>query len=527
MDLADRKSGRGPRESARRKNQSGIGGLSLESTVKTAEDLPRCDSAEDDMRQPAGGGLRFGISPRQIRSCLRTKTVVLGAVFAACLQLSSTVAADPTVEPSYSTPVQRVARILEQIKARYARPIDDQKLIAGALSGVLKGLDPHSAYLDEEAFRELQRDAHGEYGGLGIESRMQPGFMEVTSVLESTPAYRAGLRPGDRITRIGDTSVAGMSLEQVIAKVRGEPGTRVSLAVVRDGQPDLKVFTLTRETIQGRSVESSVIEPGYAYLRLTQFQSHTGEMMAKGVKRLLEEREGRIAGIVLDLRDNPGGMLSSAVGVAAAFLPPNAPVVGTEGTGSDSNMRLYARTTDYLGDDDADYLEGLPAAVKTLPVVVLVNGESASAAEIVAGALQDNKRATIVGTKTFGKGSIQTVIPFGDGTGMELTTAYYYTPSGRRIQGQGVIPDIVVEPQPIAQREGVAALHAVAVERQSPEPRAATATAACASRNDNEDAASRADGSVTQPPQIGLSGGDCQLERALRLLRSQTSISQR
>jgi len=318
-----------------------------------------------------------------------------------------------------------------------------------------------------------------------------------------------------------------MSLEQVIAKVRGEPGTRVSLAVVRDGQPDLKVFTLTRETIQGRSVESSVIEPGYAYLRLTQFQSHTGEMMAKGVKRLLEEREGRIAGIVLDLRDNPGGMLSSAVGVAAAFLPPNAPVVGTEGTGSDSNMRLYARTTDYLGDDDADYLEGLPAAVKTLPVVVLVNGESASAAEIVAGALQDNKRATIVGTKTFGKGSIQTVIPFGDGTGMELTTAYYYTPSGRRIQGQGVIPDIVVEPQPIAQREGVAALHAVAVERQSPEPRAATATAACASRNDNDAAASRADGSAAQPPQIGLSGGDCQLERALRLLRSQTSISQR
>ena len=453
---------------------------------------------------------------------------MLGAVFAVCLQAPPTVAADPTPETAYSVPVQRIARILEQIKARYVQPIDDQKLIAGALSGVLKGLDPHSAYLDREAFSELQRDAHGEYGGLGIESRMGPSFMEVTSVLESTPAFRAGLRPGDRITRIGDASVAGMSLEQVIAKVRGEPGTRVSLAVVRDGEPEPKVITLMRETIQGRSVESSLIEPDYAYVRLIQFQARTGEMMAKDVRRLLQEREGHIAGIVLDLRDNPGGMLNAAVGVAAAFLPADAPVVITEGTGSDSNMRLYARTTDYLGDDDVDYLEGLPAAVKTLPVVVLVNGESASAAEIVASALQDNKRATVVGTKTYGKGSIQTVIPFGDGTGMELTTAYYYTPSGRRIQGQGVIPDIVVEPQPIAQREGAAAPHAVAVERQESGARLGAAAAAiCASRSDGEGVAVRGDGVAAQPAQIGLSGGDCQLERALRLLRNQTSLSRR
>jgi carboxyl-terminal processing protease len=199
----------------------------------------------------------------------------------------------------------------------------------------------------------------------------------------------------------------------------------------------------------------------------------------------------------------------------------------TEGTGSDSNMRLYARTADYLGDDDADYLEALPAAVKTLPVVVLVNGESASAAEIVAGALQDNKRATIVGTKTYGKGSIQTVIPFGDGTGMELTTAYYYTPSGRRIQGQGVIPDIVVEPQPIAQREGAAARQAVAVERQQSEPRLGASGAICASRTDGDGVAPQADAGAAQPPQIGFSGGDCQLERALRLLRNQTSLSRR
>jgi carboxyl-terminal processing protease len=228
----------------------------------------------------------------------------------------------------------------------------------------------------------------------------------------------------------------------VIAKVRGEPGTRVSLAVLRDGQPEPKVITLMRETIQGRSVEASVIEPGYAYIRLTQFQAHTGEMMAKGVRRLLEQRDGRIAGVVLDLRDNPGGMLSSAVGVAAAFLPPDALIVITEGTGSDSNMRLYARTADYLGDDDADYLEGLPGTVKTLPVVVLVNGESASAAEIVAGALQDNKRATIVGAPTFGKGSVQSVISLPDGSALRLTTAKYFTPGRQVIHQVGVTPNI-------------------------------------------------------------------------------------
>ena len=493
----------------------------MEPVAKTAEHLPHFDSVEDGVRQPPGRR-RSAASRRHVWSCLKTGTVAL-CVVAAWLELSPATAADPAAEASYSTPVQRVARILEQIKARYVRPIDDQKLIAGALSGVLKGLDPHSAYLDAAAFRELQRDAHGEYGGLGIESRMEPDFMEVTSVLESTPAYRAGLRPGDRITKIGDTSVAGMSLEQVVAKVRGEPGTRVSLAVLREGQGEPKVITLMRETIQGRSVESSVIEPGYAYIRLTQFQAHTGEMMAKDVRRLLDQREGRIAGIVLDLRGNPGGMLSSAIGVAAAFLSPEAPVVITEGAGSDSNMRLYARRPDYLGDDDADYLEGLPAAVKTLPIVVLVNGESASAAEIVAGALQDNKRAIIVGTKTYGKGSIQTVIPFGDGTGMELTTAYYYTPGGRRIQGQGVIPDVVVEAQPIAQREGTA-LQTVAVERQTPDARTAPI---CSSGNESEAAAPRAVGNTANPPQIGFSSGDCQLERALRLLRNQTSISQR
>lgn len=351
--------------------------------------------------------------------------------------------------------------------------------------------------------------------------------MEVLTVYRSTPAFRAGLRPGDRIIRVDDVSVAGMRLEQVLAQVRGEPGTPITLAVVRNGELEPQVITLTREAIQGLSVESGVIDPGYAYFRLTQFQSRTGEMLAKDLRHLLNEREGRIAGIVLDLRDNPGGLLDSAVGVSAAFLPPDAPVVITEGAGSDSNMRLYARRADYLDDEGVDYLDQLPAAVKTLPMVVLVNGESASAAEIVAGALQDNKRATIVGTRTFGKGSIQTVIPFGDGTGMELTTAYYYTPSGRRIQGQGVIPDVVVESQPIAQAGGANAPHAVAAERQTSEPHPAAVRATCALRDDGDAAGLRNDGRAAETPQVGPSSTDCQLERALRLLRSLTALSRR
>jgi carboxyl-terminal processing protease len=449
---------------------------------------------------------------------------VVNAAFAALFLLCSPVAADSTSDAAYSDPVRRVASILEQIKARYARPIDDQKLIADAVAGVLKGLDPHSAYLDAEAFSQLQLENRGEYGGLGIEAELQGSAIEVVSVFEETPASRAGLRPGDRIVKVGDASLEGMTLEQAVARVRGEPGTQITLTVVRKADLEPWTLTLTRDAIVGRSVESSVIEPGYAYVRVTRFQSRTGEMMARDIEHLLEEDGGRIAGIVLDLRDNPGGLVRAAVGVSSAFLPAGAPVVSAEGAGKDSELRLYARSNDYLRNNGGDYLQGLPGAVKTLPMVVLVNGGSASAAEIVAGALQDNKRATILGTRTFGKGSIQTVIPLGNGTGMKLTTAYYRTPSGRLLQGKGVVPDVVVELQPIAQAEGAAALHSVAVERQTSEAHAVSAPAVCAPRNDGDAVALRDGGQAAEPPQIGPSGEDCQLERALRLLQNLTSL---
>jgi carboxyl-terminal processing protease len=450
---------------------------------------------------------------------------MLNAAFTALVLLGSAVAADPASDTEYSDPVRHVANILEQIKARYARPIDDQKLVGDAVAGVLKGLDPYSAYLDADAFRQQQLETRGEYGGLGIEGEMQGNAIEVVSVFEDTPASRAGLQPGDRILEIGDASFEGMTLEQAVARVRGEPGTPITLTVVRKGDSERSTLTLTRDTIVGRSVESSVIEPGYAYVRVTRFQARTAEMMVRDIERMLEEDGGRIAGIVLDLRDNPGGLVRVAVGVSSAFLAAGAPVVYAEGAGKDAELRLYARKSDYLRNNGGDYLEKLPAAVRTLPMVVLVNGGSASAAEIVAGALQDNKRATILGTRTFGKGSIQTVIPFGNGTGMKLTTAYYRTPSGRLIQSKGVVPDVVVEPDTIAQGEAPATQHSVAVERQTPERRAGSVPAVCAPRDVDHTAVLGDDGHTAQPPHSGPVGGDCQLERALRLLRSVTSIS--
>ena len=225
--------------------------------------------------------------------------------------------------------------------------------------------------------------------------------------------------------------IVGHSLEQVIEQVRGERGTPVELTVARAGQNDPLAFTLTRELIHGRSVWVSAIEPGYAYARLSQFQVHTPENLVAGLTRVMQPGEERIAGIVLDLRDNPGGLLSAAVGVSAVFLPAGAPVVFTEGMAKDRRCALFAQRTDYLRYGAVDHLQSVPPELKTLPMVVLVNGSSASAAEIVGGALQDNKRATVLGTHTYGKGSVQVVIPFGDGTGMKLTTAYYHTPSGR------------------------------------------------------------------------------------------------
>jgi len=335
------------------------------------------------------------------------------------------------------------AEVFGAIKSSYVEPVEDKKLITEAISGMLTGLDPHSAYLDQDAFRELQVGTQGEFGGLGIEVGMEEGFVKVVSPIEDTPAYRAGLKPGDFIIKIDDASVKGMNLTEAVKRMRGKPRTSIRLTILRKGEPRPFEVTLVRDIIRVQSVKSKLIEPGYGWIRVSQFQEHTGENLAKHVEGLY--KKGPLKGLVLDLRNDPGGLLNGAVGIASAFLQPRALVVSTDGRTEDAKRKFVAAPEDYLRGSRQDYLRTLPAALKTVPMVVLVNGGSASASEIVAGALQDHKRATIMGTATFGKGSVQTILPLGNNTAIKLTTARYYTPSGRSIQAKGITPDIVVE----------------------------------------------------------------------------------
>ena len=338
------------------------------------------------------------------------------------------------------------------IKANYVEQVEDKKLITEAINGMLTGLDPHSAYLDAEAFKELQVGTQGQFGGLGIEVGMEDGFVKVVSPIEDTPAFRAGIKPGDLIIKLDDTPVKGMTLNDAVKKMRGKPNTNIVLTISRKGEAAPLVVTLTRAVIRVQSVKSKLIEPGYAWVRVSQFQEATPENMVKHIDTLF--KQGPVKGLVLDLRNDPGGLLHGAVAISAAFLPAKTLVVSTDGRAEDAKKKFLASPEDYSrGSRGEDVLKALPAAVKTVPMVVLVNGGSASASEIVAGALQDHKRATVIGTQTFGKGSVQTIMALGNNTAIKLTTARYFTPGGRSIQALGVTPDVIVEdPSDVATR---------------------------------------------------------------------------
>ena len=329
------------------------------------------------------------------------------------------------------------------IKQNYVEPVEDKKLITEAINGMLAGLDPHSAYLDAESYKELQVGTQGKFGGLGIEVGMEDGLVKVISPIEDTPAYRAGIKPGDLIVKLDDAQVKGMTLNDAVKKMRGKPNTQITLTILRKGEPQPIVVTLTRSEIQVQSVKSKLIEPGYAWVRISQFQEKSADDLARHVTNLF--KQGPVKGLVLDLRNDPGGLLYGAVAISAAFLPQKALVVSTDGRTEDAKKKFYATNEDYLRGVKDDMMKNLPPAVKTVPMVVLVNGGSASASEIVAGALQDNKRATVIGTQTFGKGSVQTIMQLGNNTAIKLTTARYYTPSGRSIQAKGITPDVIVE----------------------------------------------------------------------------------
>ncbi len=373
--------------------------------------------------------------------------VLVGAVAGLLVSLNfSAVANRDTAAPLPIEELRAFTEVYGRIKSDYVEPVEDKRLITEAITGMLTGLDPHSQYLDADSFKELQVGTQGEFGGLGIEVGMEDGFVKVISPIEDTPAHRAGLKTGDLIIKLDDTAVKGLTLTEAVKRMRGKPNTQITLTVVRKGEAKPFTVTLTRAVIKIQSVKYKLPEPGYGYVRITQFQEHTGENLAKALDKLYKENQGPLKGLVLDLRNDPGGLLNGAVAVSAAFLPANALVVYTDGRTEDAKMRLHASPEHYLrGHLKTDFLKGLPPAVKSVPMVVLVNGGSASASEIVAGALQDHKRAVVMGTQTFGKGSVQTILPLGNNTAIKLTTARYYTPGGRSIQAKGITPDIVVE----------------------------------------------------------------------------------
>jgi len=319
--------------------------------------------------------------------------------------------------------------VFATIKSHYVEPVEDRDLIKNAVKGMLTGLDPHSAYLDVDAYKDLQVGTTGEFGGLGIEVGMENGFVKVISPIDDTPAQRAGIQAGDLIVRLDDTPVKGLTLREAVDIMRGKPGSEILLTVVREGLEQPLKINIVRAIIKVKSVKSRDLGDGFGYVRISQFQSHSGDGLAKAINKLKADNKGALNGMVLDLRNNPGGVLNAAVDVADAFIKKGL-IVYTEGRSADSRIEFSAHPDDLI--DGA-------------PLVVLVNVGSASASEIVAGALQDQKRALIMGKKTFGKGSVQTVLPLKGGSAIKLTTARYYTPSGRSIQAEGIVPDIPLE----------------------------------------------------------------------------------
>lgn len=321
------------------------------------------------------------------------------------------------------------SEVFGRIKNNYVEPVEDKDLLQNAIRGMLSGLDPHSTYLDLKDFKDLREGTSGEFGGLGIEVTMEDGFVKVVSPIDDTPAALAGVLAGDLIIRLDDTPVKGMTLNDAVDIMRGEPGSKLLLTIIREGADKPIKIELTRAIIKVKSVKQRTLETGYGYIRISTFAAHTGSSLKEAISTLKTENNGDLKGLVLDLRNNPGGLLDAAVEVSDAFITKGL-IVYTEGRIKDSSQKFTAKPDDFL---------------KGAPLVVLVNGGSASASEIVAGALQDHKRAVILGTKTFGKGSVQTVMPLTNDTAIKITTARYFTPSGRSIQAEGIVPDIEME----------------------------------------------------------------------------------
>ncbi|WP_440110112.1 S41 family peptidase [Acidovorax sp. BL-A-41-H1] len=370
--------------------------------------------------------------------------VSVGVVAGALTTVSLQTVARGAMAPLPLEEIQQLSAVFGLVKTDYVEPVDDKKLITDAITGMVASLDPHSQYFDKKSFKEFREGTSGRFVGVGIEITQEEGLIKVVSPIEGSPAFRAGLMTNDLITKIDDTAVKGLSINEAVKRMRGEPNTKVTLTIFRKDENRSFPVTITREEIKTQSVKGKVVEPGYAWIRLSQFQERTVDDFVRKVEEVYRQ-EPNLKGLVLDLRNDPGGLLDAAVAVSAAFLPANVTVVTTNGQLADSKATYKASPDFYQRRGGGDPLKRLPAALKSVPLVVLVNEGSASASEIVAGALQDHKRATIMGSQTFGKGSVQTVRPLGPETGIKLTTARYYTPSGKSIQAKGIVPDVMID----------------------------------------------------------------------------------
>jgi carboxyl-terminal processing protease len=383
--------------------------------------------------------------------------------------------------------------VFAKIKSDYVEEVADKVLLENAIRGMLSGLDPHSAYLDAQEHEGLQEGTTGEFGGLGIEVGMEDGFVKVIAPIDDTPAQKAGIKAGDVIIRLDDTPVKGLSLNDAVKMMRGKPGSSIRLTILREGQDKPLTLPVTRDVIKIQSVKNRTLQPRLGYVRISHFQTRTAEDLGDALTALRRSNGDKLSGLVLDLRNNPGGILGSAVAVADSFLDKGL-IVYTEGRGKESQMRFSAKPSDLLNG---------------APIVVLVNGGSASASEIVAGALQDNRRAVIMGSKTFGKGSVQTILPMAKNAALKLTTARYFTPSGRSIQAEGITPDIAIDK-----------LEVKAIERAGAEIREADLSRHLA--NGDKPAKGQeapADEAGPKAAEVDLAKSDYELHEALNLLK--------
>ena len=436
---------------------------------------------------------------------MRHKSIVLvgslaAVVLAVAIVTDRRVEAKPGADDPAALPLEELrvfAEVFGRIKNDYVESVDDKNLLRYAIRGMLGGLDPHSAYLSEDEFNDLRVGTSGEFGGLGIEVGMEDGFVKVIAPIDDTPAQRAGILAGDVIVRLDNKPVKGLSLDAAVKQMRGKPGSELILTVVREGVEKPLEIKVIRAVIKVASVKQRILEPGFGYIRVSHFQARTPEDMLRSLSKLKKANGGRLNGLVLDLRNNPGGVLNAAVAISDAFLTEGT-IVYTEGRVNDSQLKFKAAPDDLL--------EGAP-------LVVLVNGGSASASEIVAGALQDHNRAVVMGRQTFGKGSVQTIIPINDNSAIKLTTARYYTPNGRSIQAEGIVPDIILEDVTVASKESGGS--------------DAVKEADLAGHLQNPNGTAGTKGEDREPQPESLAEKDYELNEALNLLKGLAILSQR